>query len=84
MKPFTGSNEGKTLNVTLSSPLRHEIEIVSVPHVRFWDDFAVVDLKTKGELFVQPWLFWKPDGVQVCSFGKVFCKYECVCLRTWK
>lgn len=48
MKPFTGSNEGKTLNVTLSSPLRHEIEIVSVPQVRLRDDVAVVDLKTKG------------------------------------
>lgn len=40
--------------------------------------------KLKGELFVQPWLFWNPDGVQVCSIGKAFCKYECACLYTWK
>jgi len=46
-RPSLAENEGETLNVTLSSALRHEIEIVSVPHVRLWDDLAEVHSKMK-------------------------------------
>lgn len=42
--PSLAGNEEKTLNMTLKSALRHEIEIVSVPRVRLWDE---VHLKMK-------------------------------------
>lgn len=84
MKPFTGSNEGKTLNVTLSSALRHEIEIVSVPHVRLCDDVAVVHLKMKRKsCLYSPCCFGSLLEFKSVSLAEIFMiarMHACVCI----
>lgn len=84
MKPFTGSNEGKTLNVTLSSALRHETEIVSVPHMRLCNDVALVHLKIKRKsCLYNPGCFGSLLEFKCVSLAEFFMiarMHVCVCI----